>query len=211
MTQINKKKLSTYTKNQREVMIPELKQNFTRVDVLPVTMPNNALVMYRGTLYRGLGFEEIFGINFNTPFPVKGYRELILNKSHLGNFIDVKVNDFGFNFEIRNDSPGIYVISQAGGLPIYPLAGDPVISLFLSFSNPETPDSTYSFSYHHINVGEDTGKIKLVIMKHDESGNDLANTGFTLRLLANYNFNFPAPIDYPGPPPTDPPGENVLY
>lgn len=187
MTQISKKKLSAYSTQERKTMIPELGKNFEIYTALPDTMPAGVIGFYNGTFYRALALDEIFGVNSNTPFPLKGYRELVLQKTNPEFYITTFVNDFGFNFEIRNDAPGIYVLSRQGGAAIFPLPGSPTVLLFLSFASA---DSTFSYSHEYINLGEDTGKIRIRIMQHNESGNDLANAVFTLRLVANYAFNY---------------------
>ena len=153
---------------------------------LPSEIELNTLVVCKQTIWRGLRYGELSFVNEKSPFPVKGYREFVGLKYDPEYVLTPYINDFGFDFQIINTAPGVYLLSKAGNLPIVPITGDPFFSLKLSFY--DTGAETYSYSWFIINLGADTGKIQINIKKNEAAANTACNAKFILNLRANYQM-----------------------
>ena len=168
---------------------PTASNEFTKIlylDTVPAAIELDTLVVCKQTIWRGLRAGELSFVNEKTPFPVKGYKEFTAYKSSPEFYMTPYINDFGHEFQISNTSAGVYILSKAGNLPIVPITGDPSLSLNLTFY--VTAGETYSYSWFIINLGADTGKIQLSIVKHEAAANTASNAQFMLNLRANYQM-----------------------
>ena len=152
---------------------------------MPVSIALDTLVIYKNTMWRGLRYGELAFVNPETPIPVKGYLECAMFKTSPEFSLTPYINDFGFEFQITNTSPGVYLLARAGNLAIVPIAGDPNISLFLS---PYADSGSYSFSWKFITLGPDTGKIQITILKNEPTANTPTNVWFNLLITADFNL-----------------------
>ena len=160
--------------------------SIVHLDAVPSEIELNTLVVVKGTMWRGLRQGELSFVNEKTPIPVKGYKEYTAFKTSPEYVLMRHMNDFEHEFQITNTSPGEYILAKAGNLSIVPMVGDPQISLNLTFY--DTTGNNYSYSWSIINLGADTGKIKIKIVKHEATANTAANANFFLTLKANYFF-----------------------
>lgn len=168
---------------------PAASNEYTKIlylTALPAEIELNTLVIVKGTLWRGLKAGELPFVNAKTPIPVKGYLEFTALKLTPEYYLTPYMNDFGHTFQITNTSAGVYVLAKTGNLAIVPLAGDPELSLNITFY--DTAGMVYSYSWAIITVGADTGKIHINITKHEASANTASNAKFFLNLKANYFF-----------------------
>ncbi len=155
-------------------------------ETYPISIPLATIVIYKGTMFRGLRMLESDFLNDLTPVPVKGYFEFFAAVSLTPNYMTPIMNDFPFDFQINFVSDGWYILSKAGNTGIIPLPGVANHSLNLSFHSVDTP---HSFGWQDINGGHDTGKIQITVMKNDTTGNTRVNAPFHLRFCAYYTFN----------------------
>ena len=166
-------------------LVPNKISQIVYAGSLPASIPIDTLVIFKNTLWRGLRYGELAFVNPETPIPVKGYLECAMVKTSPEFYLTTYINDFGFDFQITNTSPGVYVLARAGNLAIVPIAGDPNISLFLS---PYADSGSYSFSWKVITLGADTGKIQITILKNEPTANTPTNVWFNLLLTADFNL-----------------------
>lgn len=166
-------------------VVPNKFTNIVYAASMPVSIPLDTLVIYKNTLWRGLRNGELAFVNAETPIPVKGYLEFAMMKSSPEFYMTSYINDFGFDFQITNISPGVYVLARMGNLAIVPISGDPNITLYIS---PYADGNTYSFSWKFITLGPDTGKIQITILKNEPSANTPSNVWFSLLLTADFSL-----------------------
>lgn len=166
-------------------VVPNEYKKILYVTSMPASIAPDTLVIFKNTMWRGLRAGELPFVNAETPIPVKGYLEFAMFKSSPEFYISSYINDFGFDFQITNTSPGVYVLARAGNLAIVPIAGDPQLSLFLS---PYNDGFSYSFSWNIITLGADTGKIQITILKNEPTANTPTNVWFNLLLTADFNL-----------------------
>ena len=92
---------------------------FSVVTTLPATIPPGQIVLFNTTLYRGL-IEQESSLPAGTPWPIKGYKEIILEFSDYSQAtptLNVIKNDTEAAFSVTKAQTGRYSINNSIPLP----------------------------------------------------------------------------------------------
>jgi hypothetical protein len=121
--------------------------SYALVDSLPVTIGDGVVLMYNGTLWRGLTSGES-SLAVGTPWPVKGYKEIScrIGWTAIADTIAYGINDFGVEFtrELRTAT------DLTLGLAYAATESQVVVVSGNIYNRYDTPPMAAGFHYHRV-------------------------------------------------------------